>query len=289
MIPVLIAGSLLLAGCGDNGPVQEPIFQLISPFDDGDEGTETVRAEAAITTNNGSQPLMFIQGRVLNEVDNNVIHYTVTNSLGTLPLAGPYPVALGGGGTFDIVIGDPLRHALTPFVEGEDNVIRLTATNRFSPGGPDGVPVPAEAFVTITVSNGVQFTTPVYAATEGGVISTACAFNATAGIKGRFDDPGSLTAAGPTGPRLFRADAADLDAAIDPEAPVGDEVPFTFNATNGQFTISLPGTDLTDAGFVSGPSGDNNFYIVFETSDSGQLPAPGLIATLPFRSCDITP
>ncbi len=278
----------LPAACGGGGGAQEPVFQLISPFDDGNTGTTDVAASATITTNNGSQPLLFIQGRVINDVDNGLIHYNVKNGYsgsGTLPIAGSYPIVVSGGGAFDIVLADVLRHPFTPFEQEADNIINLEATNRFSPVS-DGQPVPVTATVTITVKNGVSFSSPAYAVVTGEV-NTDCTFNATAGIMGRFTDPAGISSA-----TLYRVDKADIPlTAIDPEAPVGTAVPFTFDGSTGAFTNLNSAGVLGSAGFVTGasPDEDNNFYIVFDSANSDQLPQPGKIATVPFLNCQIDP
>lgn len=282
ILVIALAAMTALQGCGGGGPSTQPVFQLISPFDDGAAGTQQVDAQATITTNNGTQPLLLIQGRVLNEVDSGVIRYKMENGFGILPFTGPYPIIVTGGGSFDLMIGDPLRHPLTPLEQEAESRITLQATNRFSPIGGDGLPVPVEAFVTVTVKNGVEFTTPAYARVQGGNIVTGCAFNAAAGINGRFSSPSAIS-----GTTLFRVDEADLASPVDPGNPAGTPVPFSFNPSTGQFTIAFDSSGFTAAGFTDGPSDDNNFYIVFESGDPDQLPAPGLIATVPFLACDV--
>ncbi|MCW5828464.1 MAG: hypothetical protein KIT79_04020 [Deltaproteobacteria bacterium] len=282
---LLAAGLLAVNACGGGGGSREPLFQFISPFDDGDDGIRQGDARATITTNNGAQPLLFIQGRVLNGVDNNIVSYRLVNGIGTLPLAGAYPLVVGAGGAFDLVLADPLRHALSPMEPEADNVFTFSATNEFSPVGPDGVPVPSEGRVTLAVRNGVRFTSPVYAARDGGVIDTACAFNATTGITGSFGTPSEIAG----NATLYRVDEADLAAPIDPANPPGTAAPFSFNGSTGDFTITFDSGELAAAGFTAGQSGDNNFFIVFDSSDPDQLPAPGLVATLPFLACDVTP
>lgn len=250
-------------------------------------------AYSRITTNNGLNQAITIQGTIGNLPPNRQASIQVVNDLGAFPTAAPaMPLTVSSAGAFSFQIQAPLVNPSMPMLPGSaGNAVIIRAVNDFSPIDFSGNPIPSVAAFSLVIDNQVVFTHPAYADLDGGMppaVVNECDFTTVGSISGTFSVPvGTLDAS-------TVITSAELIQRTDANALL-DLLDDGFDETSAAITVETDGTfeqPVTSTGSCAmGDTADCNFFIRFITTSQsartllGSTAASVTMSTYPFQGC----
>ena len=281
---VLAAAFLVtVSGCGSDDSLPLPFIRVTS-----------VPPNARVTTNNGRNQAITIQGTIANMPPSRPASIQIVNNLGGFPTAAPaQPLPLTTGGVFSFQVQAPLINPMTPFLPGASgNTVIIRAANDYNPLDSVGNPIPTSSAFTLVIDNQVVFNHPVYADLDMGdppnVISE-CDFSTTDAVSGTFSVPSGTADANDVISSALLVERTDANAFIDPTEDTLDEnsQAITIN-TDGTFEFTVDPNDWTCA---TGDGVNCNFFIRFMTNSAaarallGSFDDEVTMATYPFQGC----
>lgn len=274
-----------ISGCGSDTPPL-PYIRVTS-----------LPATSRVTTNNGRNQAITIQGTIANMPPNRPASIQIVNDLGGFPSAAPaQQLPLGTGGVFSYQIQAPLINPMSPFLPGPDgNVVIIRAANDYSVYDTTGNPIPTTAAFTLIIDNQVVFNHPVYAdldMSDPPNVISECDFSTTDVVSGTFSVPLGTADANDVITSALLVERTDANAFTDPTVDTLDEnsQAITIN-TDGTFEFTV---DPGDWNCTPGDGTDCNFFVRFTTNSAtarallGSFDSEVTMATYPFQSC-LTP